>query len=101
MSFCDAPEKVAAAVRGGSDERLRWANHVLELYGVRRFLADVDRRREFWREGGVVGETLSWLADEGWERYFSLFGGLGDDAEKFRQRHVLVALADLRRSAFW
>jgi hypothetical protein len=41
------------------------ARRVLDLYGVREFLADVDRDRQFWAEGGVVGSLLNELAENG------------------------------------
>jgi hypothetical protein len=69
------------------------AAHIVELYGVRRFLADVDRDRAFWREGGgVVGSLLDWAADEGFSEIMNHYGAASwESAFEFRQRHVLRA----------
>lgn len=92
------------------------ANLVVERYGVRRFLADVDRDRQFWRDVAdepcaparasgragsavgapaerhgrretVVGAALTWAADEGFEQ---VTGGKFESAHQWRQRHSMI-----------
>ena len=74
-----------------------WASHVIELYGVRRFIADIDRDRQFWRDGGgVIGSLLDWAANDGFSEFMSEHDQDYRDAHHFRQRDMLAALKSLR-----
>lgn len=93
----------------------------LELYGLDNFVADIDRNREFWRDGSIgtiahgragtgsdagngqpyslephiIAAILEWLAGPG-------FGDLADaldwswvSASEFRSRHLINGIARL------
>ena len=74
-------------------------NLVLSAYGVDRFIEDVDRDRQFFRDGAVWGDTniiasvLAWMAGRG----FTILAEDNDwtwkSAAEFRHRHVALAVA--------
>lgn len=69
------------------------ADYLVQCYGIRRFLADVDRDRQYWRDGtGHLGALLDWLGGEGWPE-FALQAGLEHyaNAHQFRQRYLIAA----------
>lgn len=70
------------------------ADYIVGLYGARRFLADVDAGREFWRDdAGIVGATLDWAATDGFmECVGAKARGQWTDVSSFRQRHLIAAL---------
>ena len=69
------------------------ARYIVDHYGVRSFLADVDRAREFWRDdGGIVGAVLTWAADEGFADFMREFDIDYSSSQEFRQRHILKLL---------
>jgi len=72
-------------------ETLGRAFYVLERYGIRGFLEDVDRAREFWREGDhVVSALLDWAAGSGFEQIMAQ-GGVKSwsSSHEFRNRFSL------------
>jgi len=97
---------------------LEWANHVIELFGMARFLADVDSGREFWRDDdgcapddaepaarsstrwseddfGLAGAVLSWVATEGWAQFAEFYDVDYHTASAFRARHSTQAILAL------
>jgi hypothetical protein len=76
-----------------------WAHHVIDHYGIRSFLADIDYGREYWREdgGGIVNSILTWLAGEGFQDFMKQFDASWDSAIEFRQRHVINAIMKARK----
>jgi len=71
------------------------ANNVLELYGVRRFLADIDRDRNFCAYGEhIVSSCLDWIANEGFAEYFNeqVPEWKWETAHEYRQRYLLGTL---------
>ena len=77
------------------------ADRVIQCFGVRQFIADVDRGREFWREGGVIGEVLSWIADEGFGDLCRKHGLDYKSASEFRQRHLVDAITAALKASAW
>lgn len=75
-------------------------DYLVELYGVRRFLTDLDRDRQFWRDGGdsIVAAHLDWCCNEGFG-YQAEKHDLGPyaSAHEYRQRFLLHAIKELRR----
>lgn len=84
------------------------ADFLIEHYGFRRFLADLDRDRNYLREaaqpgsgasGGDTGGTaasqlpsvvacvLDWVMNEGFQPYFERFDWSWESSHEFRQRH--------------
>ena len=68
------------------------ADIVLELVGLRRFFADLDRDRQYWRDapGSVVATILDWAGGAGFE---ACFWERADEfpwrtALEFRQRYM-------------
>lgn len=87
-----------AYVPGTDAPDMRFVLNILECYGIRRFLADIDSRRDYWREGEtLVHSSLDWLATEGFEQLFAQFGGTLADAQEFRDRYVIRALTQKKR----
>jgi hypothetical protein len=76
-----------------NDAHLFRANYIIQSYGLRRFLADVDSSREYWRDpagSSVIATSLKWMLDEGWERYFSQFDNWNwNSAHVYRQRTLI------------
>lgn len=74
---------------------------IVELYGVDRFIADIDRDREFWREAtsaagtSIVGSILDWVAGPGFQTFFERFDWDWISAAQFRQRHLINGIAEL------
>jgi hypothetical protein len=71
------------------------ADRIVQRYGVLRFLADIDKGRDY--EGGsIVASCLDFLANEGFPDFL-------EDAEipfkssaaEFRQRYLLKALKEI------
>ena len=83
-----AKERPGDPVHSGSSvESVGCAAYFIELYGVRRFLADLDRDREYWREADTLAHTcLSWAANE----------GLLDVLEHFQVQERFASPADYR-----
>lgn len=89
------PEKQGEArYRPGDDGfPMECANYIIGLYGVRRFLADIDTGREYWRDGGgIIGAALDWASTEGFGECVGRFSGKRDhDVTAFRQRYLISA----------
>ena len=74
------------------------AGNILELYGIRRFFADVDRDRDFTRDGEhIVSATLDWLLNEG---FYDFFTGVSDqwqweDSHEYRQRYLVKSIRQI------
>ena len=69
------------------------ANYIVELFGVRQFIADIDRDRQFWREGDTICHSvLDWAVNEGFDEFFSQHDVEFKEAHEFRQRHIIRAL---------
>jgi hypothetical protein len=67
------------------------AAYAIELYGVQRFFADLDRDRDFGDES-VTGSLLNWVTHEGWAEFSEHAEWEFDSALEFRQRHIIQAL---------
>jgi hypothetical protein len=68
------------------------------LYGVPAFLADIDKGRDWWREGGVVGELIEAAVNEAFDDVCEIIGirTNAKNALEFRQRYILRAI-ELKR----
>ena len=87
------PEGKAGRLFGRSEFTLGCADHLIELYGIREFLADLDRNREYWRDGGgLVADVLDWMAGPGFHEFFSRFNFQYGEAAEFKQRYLLKAM---------
>ena len=56
---------------------------------------DVDAGREYWRSesGGLVADTLDWIAGTGWQAFFGRYQDFHyDSALEFRQRFLTRAM---------
>ena len=72
------------------------ADRILELYGLRQFLEDIDRGREFWRDGGgIVGATLEWLSGEGFAEFMRRADLEYFSAHEYRNRFLISLLRGL------
>jgi hypothetical protein len=72
-------------------------NRILECFGILSFLADVDRSREFWRDGQhLVSAVLDWISDSGFTEYFEEYDIKYSSAQDFRQRHIINQLKSNR-----
>jgi hypothetical protein len=80
------------------------ASYTIELIGVRAWIADVDRDRQYWRDGEtLIHACLDWASNEGFTKTLGhLFETVLHDpkvryisAHDFRQRHILRALEGL------
>jgi hypothetical protein len=73
--------------------------HVLNGYGLRRFLAAVDDGVSFRHANTIVGAGLDWLATEGFSEMLKAHGNeeFATPAE-FRGRYVLGAFRELVRA---
>jgi hypothetical protein len=87
-------EQREAGLRSDDDEiPVECAHYIISLYGVRRFLADIDANREYWRDGGgIVGATLDWASTDGFGECLGKHSGLrSHDILAYRQRHLINA----------
>ena len=76
---------------------LACSNYIIELYGLRRFLADVDRDRQFWRESdSIVAAILDWTANEGLPEFLHECEMEYGSAHEFRNRFLLQAVIMMR-----
>ena len=70
-------------------------DHIVELYGIRRLIADIDNGRHFGgADDHLISAALGWVAGEG---FFDFFGKHIDEwrwesVSEFRQRHFSLAL---------
>ena len=88
-------------------ETVEWAARIIHLYGIGRFLADIDEGRCFWREdgarewgGSVFHTSLDWAATAGFDKLTGHYAAGDDrvmfaDAQEFRHRHLIRALKAL------
>ena len=69
-------------------------NYLIEFYGIHNFLADIDRDREFWRDGDhIVSTVLDYLSGEGFGKLLAdVDVEYKSSAHEFRQRHLLSAI---------
>lgn len=77
---------------GRQPEFHEWAlgngEYLIELYGVHQFLADIDRGREFWRDGGgIVASVFDYMQTEGFKRFFGMWGVKASSAHEYRCRY--------------
>ena len=92
----DAKEGGTAGTNGNSCENFGSASRILNLYGIRIFIEDIERRREFWRDGGgLVAAALDWLSTEGFAEFMIEADLDYASAEEFRQRHITRLLKAL------
>ena len=77
------------------------AHRILDLYGLTNFLADVERRREFWRDGDTMAHSvLEWASCEGFGDVVKPLADRANiqafqTAQEFRDRHVIEAILSL------
>ena len=82
---------------GGHAENGGWSvGRVLDLlqrYGLRCFIADLDHGREYWREGeSVVPSALTWASEEGFADLMAELELGWESALEFRQRLLIQAM---------
>jgi hypothetical protein len=91
----------AARDPAGCSLTLGCADICVELYGVRRFLADLDRDRQYWRDDtGVCGAVLDWAMTEGFDDFFGRHGWSWRSAHGYRQRYVTWTLEAMAKRRF-
>lgn len=74
------------------------SSHIIELFGVREFLADIDRDRQFWRDGRhVISDVLDYAAGPGFGPLAKWAGLEWASAQEYRQRYLIGALAELSK----
>ncbi|HEY1249042.1 MAG TPA: hypothetical protein VGE97_08655 [Nitrososphaera sp.] len=77
MRLVDSSEGGDGGGEGRLEHTLERANYLIQCYGIHAFLADLDSGREYWREcngsESIVHSALSWLTDEGFEKFFDQF----------------------------
>lgn len=72
------------------------ADFVIERYGVHRFFADLDRNREYWRDGGgIVAAVLDWLATDGFQDFCEKHGLPWVTPQQYRHQHEVALLSEL------
>jgi hypothetical protein len=77
---------------------IEFANYIVNAYGVREVLEDIDRRRRYWKEGDtIICRTLNWVAEEGFKDFFGSHGGEYSSAEEYRQRFLINAIIALAK----
>ena len=79
---------------GHSGERLGNAYHALELYGIRQFIEDIDRDRDFssGRES-IINECLDYLSGEGFSDLMrDVDSKYKDNPYLWRQRYLIETL---------
>lgn len=66
--------------------------HVIAAYGVNRFFSEIDEGRSYRTQGGIIGESLAYVAGEGFKEFSEKYKlGFGSIRE-FRERYILEAL---------
>ena len=71
----------------------RCSGYILELYDIRHFLADIDRGREFWRDGGgLVGQVLEYASTRFTEVLRLFYSDWTMDVAEYRARGLRTAL---------
>jgi hypothetical protein len=96
----DGSESGQGEIGEGPGCNLRVASHILDLYGLDKFLDDIDGRRDYWRgRDSLAKQALGWLAGIGWGEYFKDKGEPWDQyvtPEAFRQRHLIMGVNAIR-----
>jgi hypothetical protein len=76
------------------------------LYGVRSFLADIERGREYWRDGGgpeatasVVSHSLDWLSTAGFRALMDEVGLGWGSPQEYRSRYDMAMIAASARAS--
>lgn len=92
--LCNAQKETDPAIPGSNDKYVGWGDHIVKLYGVRRLFDDIDRGREYWREGrgSIINSVLDYITSEGFGAYFGRHDSSFRTAHEFRQRHLIKAI---------
>lgn len=73
------------------------ANYIVKFYGIHSLLADIDRGREFWRDGDhFVSTILDWICESGFTEFFEQYDIHYSSAQDFRHRHIVNQLKSSR-----
>ena len=73
--------------------------YILGLYGVSEWFADLDQKRQYWKESeGIISHCLEFISNEGFGEFIKEIGGKWVDAQDYRQRHLIRAITN--RSLF-
>ena len=69
-------------------------SHIINLYGISNFITDIDRGREYWRDGDhLVSSVLDYAMEGGFAKLFEEVDvDYKSCALEFRQRYILNAL---------
>ena len=93
-----APEGGSGELGSGRRSHVELVDDIIQLYGVRSFLADLDAGREYWREFSpptVISESLSRLVEDDFEDFFKRHELEYSSAHEFRSRYLLESLKTL------
>ena len=85
----------SALVHGTDEYAVGYGEYLVKFYGIPRFIADLDRDRDFCADRTtVVSAGLDWIANEGFREFFGEqdYDFPYNSAHEFRQRHLLHAL---------
>jgi hypothetical protein len=80
--------------------RLRRATGLVDAYGIRQFLADIEAGREYWREpgAGLIHSDFDWIVTEAFEAFFAQY--VPDwpfpTARDYRERNTVELLKAMR-----
>ena len=90
----DKQEEPNSVDYGHSKWLMGVANNIIRFYGVSEFLDDIDRGREFWRDGDhLISACLDHVAGVGFSKFLEDVDiEFKSSAHEFRQRHILRAL---------
>lgn len=71
MRLCDKQARSGEGVNGGREWSVEQCNHVIESYGLDRFIGDIEATRQFWRDGEhLVSDILDHCAGIGFRELF-------------------------------
>jgi DNA-binding PadR family transcriptional regulator len=67
--------------------------YVIGCYGVPNWFADIDQKRQYWKESeGIIAYILDFLSNEGFSEFLREAGAKWEDVQEYRDRHLIKAI---------
>lgn len=86
MRLCDQQAKSGDSTHGRSEFTLEQCLYIANSYGMGSIIADIDRQREFWRDGEhVVSAILDYLCHDGIDGFMRAYNFEVRTAAEFRE----------------
>lgn len=91
LRLCHAPPEGTTGHPSWDDIAVGCADFVIQLYGVRRFLAAIDRGDRF-HDDNLIGALLSHACEAGWPELARRHNIEANSVHEYRQRYLISAI---------